>query len=119
HHASEATRVKDKPANHIIDPKAMSAARVVYDHFGGAAKLPRINEEMMREVDKADAAQFSKDEILAPKGWVLLNYLMDPRTGLGRFREFRISNYQLMMDLIDACRTMSIDEILKLPDVQE
>jgi nanoRNase/pAp phosphatase (c-di-AMP/oligoRNAs hydrolase) len=119
HHASEATRVKDKPANHIIDPKAMSAARVVYDHFGGAAKLARINEEMMREVDKADAAQFSKEEILEPKGWVLLNYLMDPRTGLGRFREFRISNYQLMMDLIDACRTMSIDEILKLPDVQE
>lgn len=119
HHASEASRVKDKPANHIIDPKAMSAARVVYDHFGGAAKMPRIKEDMMREVDKADAARFSKEDILDPKGWVLLNYLMDPRTGLGRFREFRISNYQLMMDLIDACLTLSIDEILKLPDVQE
>jgi hypothetical protein len=62
-----------------------------------------IQEDMMAAVDKADAAQFSREEILDPKGWVLLNYLMDPRTGLGRFREFRISNYQLMMELIDAC----------------
>ena len=119
HHASEAIRVKDKPANHIIDPHAMSAARVVYDHFGGAPKFPRIKEEMMTAVDKADAARFSREEILDPKGWVLLNYLMDPRTGLGRFREFRISNYQLMMELIDACLTMTVEEILQLPDVKE
>jgi nanoRNase/pAp phosphatase (c-di-AMP/oligoRNAs hydrolase) len=119
HHASEALRVTDKPANHIISPHAMSAARVVYDHFGGPAKMPRIREDMMTAVDKADAAQFSKDEILDPKGWVLLNYLMDPRTGLGRFREFRISNYQLMMDLIDACLTKSVEEILEMPDVKE
>jgi hypothetical protein len=26
---------------------------------------------------------------------VLLNFLMDSRTGLGRFRDFRISNYHL------------------------
>src|SRR5688500_13178469 len=119
HHASEALRVKDRPANHIISPDAMSAARVVYDHFGGPAKMPRIREDMMAAVDKADAAQFSKDEILDPKGWVLLNYLMDPRTGLGRFREFRISNYQLMMELIDACLTKSVEEILEMPDVKE
>src|SRR4051812_38308560 len=119
HHLSETVRVKDKPANHIIDPKAMSAARVVYDYYGGAAKFPRIKEDMMTAVDKADAARFSRDEILNPKGWVLLNYMMDPRTGLGRFREFRISNYQLMMDLIDACLTKTIDEILEMPDVKE
>jgi nanoRNase/pAp phosphatase (c-di-AMP/oligoRNAs hydrolase) len=119
HHLSETVRVKERPANHIIDPKAMSAARVVYDHFGGAAKFPRITEEMMTAVDKADAARFSKEEILEPKGWVLLNYLMDPRTGLGRFREFRISNYQLMMALIDACLTKKVDEILEMPDVKE
>lgn len=119
HHLSETVRVATRPDNHIIDPKAMSAARVVYDHYGGPAKFPRIREDMMTAVDKADAAQFSKDEILDPKGWVLLNYLMDPRTGLGRFREFRISNYQLMMALIDACLTKSVDEILQMPDVAE
>jgi nanoRNase/pAp phosphatase (c-di-AMP/oligoRNAs hydrolase) len=119
HHLSETLRVKDHPKNHIIDPDAPSAARVVYKYFGGKAKFPRISDEMMAEVDKADAAQFSREEILKPKGWVLLNYIMDPRTGLGRFREFRISNYQLMMNLIDACLTLSIDEILALPDVKE
>ena len=59
------------------------------------------------------------DEILHPKGWVLLHYLMDPRTGLGRFRNFRISNYDLMMELIDYCMDHTIDEILELPDVKE
>ncbi len=119
HHLSEVKRVAHRPENHIIDPNAPSAARVVYNHFGGKAKFPRISEQMMLEVDKADAAQFSRDEILNPTGWVLLNYLMDPRTGLGRFREFRISNYQLMMELIDACLNMSIDQILQMPDVKE
>jgi nanoRNase/pAp phosphatase (c-di-AMP/oligoRNAs hydrolase) len=119
HHLSETLRVKDKPANHIIDADAPSAARVVYKYFGGKEKFPRISDVMMAEVDKADAAQFSREEILKPNGWVLLNYLMDPRTGLGRFREFKISNYQLMMNLIDACLTLTIDEILALPDVKE
>jgi nanoRNase/pAp phosphatase (c-di-AMP/oligoRNAs hydrolase) len=119
HHLSETTRVKDRPANYIIDADAPSAARVVFHHYGGKASFPRVSEAMMREVDKADSAQFSEQEILHPEGWVLLNYLMDPRTGLGRFRDFRISNYKLMMDLIDACLTHSIDEILTLPDVKE
>lgn len=120
HHLSETLRVADKPANHIIDPKAESAARVVYDYYGGKAKLgDAIRDDMMEAVDKADAARFSKQEILEPEGWVLLNYLMDPRTGLGRFRDFRISNYQLMMELIDACLSKSIEEILNLPDVKE
>lgn len=119
HHLSETVRLKDRVTNYIIDPKAMSAARVVYDYFGGAAKFRRVKEEMMTAVDKADAARFSKEEILEPHGWALLNYLMDPRTGLGRFREFRISNYQLMMTLIDECLTKTVDEILELPDVKE
>jgi nanoRNase/pAp phosphatase (c-di-AMP/oligoRNAs hydrolase) len=74
---------------------------------------------MMEAVDKGDAAQFSRDEILTAEGWPLLNYLMDARTGLGRFREFRISNYALMMDLIKYCRNHTIEEILALPDVKE
>ena len=119
HHLSETLRVTSKPANHIIDPKAESAARVVYDYYGGRAKFATISVEMMDAVDKADAARFSADEILHPEGWVLLNYLMDPRTGLGRFRDFRISNYQLMMDLIDACLEKGIGEILEMPDVLE
>ena len=120
HHASEATRrgTEARP-NHIIDPSAPSAARVVYDHFGGAAAFPSISTDLMAAVDKADSAQFGREEILDPKGWVLLNFLMDSRTGLGRFRSFRISNYDLMMQLIDCCRDMPVEEVLDLPDVKE
>lgn len=120
HHFSETIRAGDhKQENHIIDPHAPSAARVVYDYYGGKAKFPRIQDDMMVAVDKADAAQFNREEILSPTDWVLLNFLMDARTGLGRFREFRISNYNLMMDLIAYCRDHTIKQILELPDVKE
>lgn len=119
HHHSETLRIGSKPDNHIIDPDAPSAARVVYDYYGGKDKFPHIDEALMDAVDKGDSAQFSQDEILNAKGWVLLNFLMDARTGLGRFRTFRISNYDLMMELISYCRDHSIEEILELPDVKE
>jgi nanoRNase/pAp phosphatase (c-di-AMP/oligoRNAs hydrolase) len=120
HHASEKLRLgARRPANHIIDPQAPSAARVVYDYFGGKERFPGISDEMMWAVDRGDSAMFTEDEILDPQGWVLLNFLMDARTGLGRFRDFRISNYQLMMQLIDYCRAHTIDEILALPDIRE
>ena len=118
HHSSETLRVGPKD-NHIIDPHAASAARVVFLHYGGKERFHDVPEDMMEAVDKADSAQFSQEEILNPTGWVLLNYLMDARTGLGRFREFRISNYDLMMRLIDACLNHSVEEILALPDVKE
>jgi nanoRNase/pAp phosphatase (c-di-AMP/oligoRNAs hydrolase) len=119
HHLSETIRNVGERKNHIIEPDAPSAARVVYKYYGGKKTFPNVSDEMMEAVDKADSAQFTLDEILNPKGWVMLSYLMDSRTGLGRFREFKISNYALMMNLIQYCRTKSIDEILDLPDLKE
>ena len=121
HHESEIDRLKAQETGGklIIDPNARSAARVVYDYYGGKATFPRISTELIEAVDKGDSADFTIDEILNPTKWVLLHYIMDPRTGLGRFRDFRISNYDLMMELIDNCLTLSIDEILELPDVKE
>lgn len=118
HHLSETLR-NEKRDKHIIIPEAPSAARVVYDYYGGKVSFPTVGNDLMEAVDKGDSAQFSRDEILNPQGWVLMNFLMDARTGLGRFRDFTISNYQLMMQLIDRCRTQSIDEILQLSDVVE
>ena len=118
HHESETIR-NEKAENHVIIADAPSAARVVYDYYGGKEKLPNISDLMMSAVDKADAAQFSVDEILHPEGWELLSFIMDSRTGLGRFRDFRVSNYQLMMDLIDYCIDHTIEEIMQLPDVVE
>lgn len=120
HHHSETLRFQgNMPDNYIIDPDAPSAARVVYEYYGGLDKFPNITTEMMIAVDKGDSADFSREEILYPKGWTLLNYLMDARTGLGRFNHFRISNYDLMMVLIDYCKNHTIDEILAVPDVKE
>jgi nanoRNase/pAp phosphatase (c-di-AMP/oligoRNAs hydrolase) len=120
HHYSEALRNPgQRPQNYILDPNAPSTARVVYEYYGGAEAFPNIKEEMLDAVDKADSAQFTREEILFPQRWVLLNYIMDPRSGLGRFKNFRISNYELMMTLIDYCTQHSIDEILELPDVKE
>lgn len=118
HHHSETLRNEIR-ANHIIDPKAPSAARVVFDHYGGFKAFPESWGEMMAAVDKADSAQYDREDIVNPKNWELLNFIMDARTGLGRFREFRISNYELMMQLIDYCASHDIDEILDLPDVKE
>lgn len=121
HHSSELERVGSTTYdNYVTDITAPSAARVVYNYFGGAEKFPRISDDMMKAVDKADSAAFTRDDILNPKGWELLSFIMDSRTGLGRFRNFSISNYQLMMQLIDYCREHhSIEEILNLPDVKE
>ena len=119
HHSSEITRVEDKKDNYINDPQAPSAARVDYDHFGSKEKFPNVSDDMMEAVDKGDSAQFSEDEIVDAKGWALLNYLMDSRTGLGRFREFRVSNYNLMMQLIDFCRDHTVVDILDLPDIKK
>lgn len=120
HHLSEIVRAGgDLPENHFIDALAPSAARVVYDHYGGASAFPGVDVDLMEAVDKGDSAQFNREEVLDPQGWDLLNFLMDSRTGLGRFRDFTVSNYDLMMHLIDYCRENSIDQILKLPDIEE
>jgi nanoRNase/pAp phosphatase (c-di-AMP/oligoRNAs hydrolase) len=119
HHHSEMIRNEGNPENHVNDPDAPSAARVVWQYYGGHEVFPEAWDEMMEAVDKGDSAQYGLQEVLAPRSWELLNFLMDARTGLGRFREFRISNYQLMMDLIEYCKDSTIEEILALPDVKE
>ncbi|GAA2689222.1 exopolyphosphatase [Actinoplanes palleronii] len=120
HHHSETLRNEGDRSNHVIDADAPSAARVIFDHFGGKQRFPQVSDDLMLAVDQADSADYSLTDILSPTGWTLLNFLMDSRTGLGRFRNFRISNYQLMMQLIDACiEHTDVHDILALPDVAE
>ena len=118
HHSSEGDRVE---ADEEFEGECRiedSAARVIYEYYGGKLRLPHF-ESMVEAVDKVDAAKLTKKEILHPEGWVLLGFIMDPRTGLGRFRNFRISNYELMEYLMDACAFQTIEQILQNPDVQE
>jgi nanoRNase/pAp phosphatase (c-di-AMP/oligoRNAs hydrolase) len=118
HHSSESERLGKKVYFDGVSKRAPSCARVVYEYYGGDAKLGRFRT-MIEFVDKVDSGNLTADEILDPKGWVLLGFIMDPRTGLGRFRNFTISNYDLMKNLALACTTKTIDQILAIPDVKE
>ncbi|MBN1771473.1 MAG: exopolyphosphatase [Deltaproteobacteria bacterium] len=118
HHTSEEERLQLKFQGD--SQTAPSAARVIYRYYVDKKKLDFSRlDALVEAVDKSDTAQFTQDEIENPQGWVLLSFIMDPRTGLGRFHDFRVSNYQLMVDLVDQCRTKTIEEILQNPDVAE
>ncbi len=118
HHISESQRLEETH-NRVIDPDAPSAARVVYKHFGGENGFPLISPDLMDAVDKADSAKYNGDEIMVPQGWALLNFIIDPRTGLENVRDFSIDKDELMERLMTYCRHNPIDEILALPDVIE
>jgi len=119
HHSSEEARIGKGFEFKGAYSQAPSCARVIWDYFGGHEKFPASMDEMMRCVDKADSADLTIEEVEEPEGWILLSFIMDPRTGLGRFKDYRISNYRLMEDLIEYCRAMPVERILELPDVKE
>lgn len=118
HHSSEFERQelagKYKGESRITP----SCARIIYEYYGGKEKFPNY-DDIMVAVDKVDSGNLTIDEIMNPTGWILVGFLMDPRTGLGRWRQFTISNYQLMEKLMVACRDKSTEEILAMPDVKE
>lgn len=118
HHSSEMERLelagKYKGESRITP----SCARIIYEYYGGKEKFPNF-DDMMIAVDKVDSGNLTVDEIMNPTGWILVGFLMDPRTGLGRWRQFSVSNYQLMEKLMVACRDKTTEEILAMPDVIE
>ena len=118
HHSSEHERNELKGKYKGESRITPSCARIIYDYYGGSKRFSHF-DEMMEAVDKVDSGNLTIDEIMNPTGWILIGFLMDPRTGLGRWRNFTISKYQLMEKLIDACRTMTTEEILNMPDVKE
>ena len=118
HHSSESQRLGNDVYFEGVSKQAPSCARVIYDYYGGDSKLGKF-AEMIHYVDKVDSGDLTADEIMDPKGWILLGFIMDPRTGLGRFRNFTISNYDLMMTLAKACSEKTIYQIMEMPDVKE
>lgn len=119
HHLSDDISGTGERPNHVIHPEALSAARVVYDYYGGRKAFPAAWDAMMAAVDQGNSARFTREEILHPQKWTLLNFLVDDRTGLSRFCDFRIPHSRLMIDLVDCCKDHLIDDILQLPDVRE
>lgn len=118
HHSSEQERMGRQGTFNGSSKQAPSAARVIYDYYKDQAEFGHL-EDLLLAVDKVDSGQLTVTDILDPQGWVLLGFIMDPRTGLGRFQDYRISNYTLMEDLIESCRVLDAEHILMLPDVRE
>lgn len=118
HHSSEHERLELEGKYKGESRISPSCARIIYEYYGGKERFPQFGE-IMEAVDKVDSGNLTIDEVMNPSGWILIGFLMDPRTGLGRWRQFSISNYQLMEKLLEACRVLSTEEILALPDMQE
>ena len=119
HHSSEMERNSPGFKYNGLSKLAPSCARVIWDYYGGHDTFSAKFDEMMEYVDRCDSGQLTFEEVVNPTGWVLLNFIMDPRTGLGRYRDYTISNYQLMVDMVEYCRTMTVEQILEVPDVKE
>ena len=119
HHSSEKQRLGEDVRFEGMSRPLKSCARVIWEYYGGESRFPERLQPMLEAVDKVDSAELTSEEITDPEGWILLGYIMDPRTGLGRFRDYRISNYQLMLDMIEYCRTLDAEAILAVDDVRE
>ncbi len=122
HHSSERERLQLDDKFKGASKSAPSAAQVVYDYYKQdkvyADKLRKF-KELIQIAGKADSAKFTKEDILRPKGWIMLAFIADPRTGLGYKRSFTISNFELMKKLPQLLRTKKVAEILSLSDFQE
>ena len=101
HHSSEHERLELKGKYKGESRITPSCARIIYEYYGGKERFPQF-DDMMEAVDKVDSGNLTVEEVMNPTGWILVGFLMDPRTGLGRWRQFSISNYQLMEKLMEA-----------------
>jgi nanoRNase/pAp phosphatase (c-di-AMP/oligoRNAs hydrolase) len=120
HHASERERLEfSKLEFKGASCAAPSAAQVIWDYYGGENSFGARFLPLLAAVNKSDSADLTIEEILNPSDWILLSYMADPRTGLGRFTDHRINHFEMAKSLIDHCRSKTVDEILQLPDIRE
>ena len=115
HHASEEDLAAPMAAFTAIKGKfglAPSAARLIYEYYGGDARLAKFTD-LLAATDKVDSAQLTQEDVLNPSGFILLAYTVDPRSGL---RGQDLEDYFLL--LVDWLKTKSVDEILALPEVK-
>ncbi len=119
HHSSELNR-EDFPFDFkgVVDV-APSAAGLVYHYFLSEHPELKRFESIVHDTDLIDSADLTLDQVMNPSGTFLLGFLLDPRTGLGLNRDFRISNFQWGSQLPDLLTKHSVDEILAQPDTRE
>jgi nanoRNase/pAp phosphatase (c-di-AMP/oligoRNAs hydrolase) len=109
------TESNEKPPEHFAGRYAVapSAARLVYDYY-----LERDpNDETLKafamlvhETDRLDSAQLDPSDVEDPRGYILLGYTIDSRSGLGTFNDY-------FKKLIEWLKSMPIDDVLAQPEV--
>lgn len=112
HHS--ATRTYEKPPA-VFDGKyglAPSTARLVYDYYLYDNPGFKLYDELVAETDRYDAAKLTIEDVTNPERYVLLGFTMDPRTGLGSFKDY-------FLLLLETFREGTIDDVLALSEVQE
>ena len=92
--------------------QAPSAARLVYEHYAPTHPELARYEELVRETDRLDSAQLELSDVLSPKGYTLLGFTLDSKSGLGDPREY-------FLELVPVITTKSIQEVMELPSVRE
>ena len=98
HHSSEMERLNFHFPFEGASRLSPSCARVIWEYYGGDEGFPDHFKEMLRYVDKCDSGDLTAEEIENPDGWVLLSFIMDPRTGLGRYRDKFFHSFRLSGD---------------------
>lgn len=90
---------------------APSAARLVYEYYGGERKMPQF-KQLVAETDRLDSAQLTPKDVTDPKDYILLGYTIDNRTGLGAFEDY----FLLLQDLL---KSEPIEKIIQHPLVAQ
>lgn len=115
HHTSEEEIAQPSNAFTPIPGRyaaAPSAARLIYEYYGGDAKLGRY-KELVEATDRVDSAQLTEEDVINPQGYVLLAYTVDPRSGL---KDIELQMYFMM--LLDWLKSKPLEEILETPEVK-
>ena len=90
--------------------QAPSAARLVYEYYGGEAEMPQF-AELVRETDRLDSANLTPEDVMCPQGYIKLGFTIDSRSGLGAFEEYFVSVVSLLR------RNAPLEQVLAHPEV--
>jgi hypothetical protein len=112
HHASQADEWKEGQTKGGFAAAAPSAARVVAGHYPNADFSAYT--ELLHQTDRLDSAELEPEDVTDPKGWILVGYTLDPRTGMARYRDY----FKRVLDLVKA-HPNDPDAVLADPDVAE
>jgi nanoRNase/pAp phosphatase (c-di-AMP/oligoRNAs hydrolase) len=112
HHMHTATPAAPPPDFRGSFGEAPSAARLVYEYYGGEEKMPQL-ADVVRETDRLDSADLTAQDILAPAGYIQLGLTLDSRTGLGTFEDYFFTLMALLL------RNTPVKEILAHPQVNK